>query len=411
MSKCSPVSARIRSRGWPLFLAAALFAVPARAETPKAELGCDSLPPPQEEKKIKEDARKECPVLNGQLRGYPGAEEGSVACARAHISILGARKEICAAITEAETSALKVPTANPDAKAEDKALDLVKGSAVEVHKAIVKTEDARVLLKLRSKEVEKAQEKLKAGAERQKQSATTKTAFGTSAPTPLAHYQTGLRELDRIRAKLDRYLGYADTAKENFGRTHQALLERVPGSLNDKLAVTTLNRQTSQQSMDLEAKPANDAKYIGDRAKGTALASGARIAGVSTVPGRAAAANAAGATIGALTGDTSGAATATAAQILGGTAKDSAVGGVQTVLKAVPIAGGAAATGVGAAVTVLTNPTTANEPEVAPERVVQQTANAGITYNNGIDGDRPLNVQAGKRVGDLQEQYGGASPK
>lgn len=386
-----------------LLCALALATGPVYA-APTVELGCGSLPSQQEEKKQREEFRKECPVLHTQLRGHEGSAEAAEACVRGHISVLGARREVCAAIATAQGAALAAPKAS--GTAEDQSLKLLKDSALSVHRAELKTEDARVLLKLRVKEIERAGEKLKAAMARLKnQASSTKTAVG-SATSLMGQYEKGFRELDRTRGKLNRYLDYATTAKEEFRSTHQALVAKIPGSEGDKLRLTTVTQATQKNAPEVESKPANDAKYLKDRATGTALAQGTKLAGVETTTGRAAAANTAGAVVKAVTGD-AGAATSAAAQILTGTGKDTAVGGVQTAIKAVPIVGGVAATGLGAGVTVLTNPTPVNEPEVTIEAVQKQVNSQGITYDNGIAGEKPLSYPESMRIKKLRDQYGG----
>lgn len=384
-----------------------VFALPALARgAPTVELGCASLPAPQEEKKLREEAKKECPVLHTQLRGHEGAAEAGETCVRAHISVLGARREVCSAISLAQGSALAVPKTS--GTAEDQSLKLLKDSALSVHKAELRTEDVRVLLKLRVKELEKAHEKLKSALARQKnQAATVKTAVGNS--TSLAgQYENGIREIDRTRTKVNRFLEYATTAKEEFRQTHQALVARIPGSEADKLRLTTVTQATQMDAPEVEGKPADDAKYLKDRATGTAIAQGTKLAGVESTTGRAAAANTAGAVVKAVTGD-AGAATSAAAQILTGTGKDTAVGGVQTALKAVPVVGGVAATGIGAGVTVLTTPTPVNEPEVVIEQVQKQVNSQGITYDNGVAGEKPLSYPESVRLKKLRDQYGGSA--
>jgi hypothetical protein len=359
------------------------------------------------------NAQKQCPTLHQQLRGHPGALEAAKTCVRVQVSLAGAHRELCGVI---EGSRADIATISAEAKrsqqsAEDSTIKLLQTSGVNVHKSEVKSEDVKVLLQLRGQELRRAMQSLNDYANAESKKPASRAGSPSPGSTLIANYQKGIQELKTIEKKLTGSLSAAEKVKAQFRETHRSLQALLPGAEIDKLRLTTMNQMTTKTAQELEVTGNKDAEYLGARAKGIGLSAAANASGLETSLERTAATNTAGLLLRSASGEGPGSATAAAAQILTSTAKEEITSAVSGAARALPFVGSVAGMGVGAGVSVLTSPTTANLPEVAPENFAREAQGAGIQYDDGISGPRPLGISESIRIQKLRDQYGGAPTK
>jgi hypothetical protein len=331
--------------------------------------------------KGKETALKVCPTLRTKLHGHENADLAAKVCVEGYIRVETSRLRLCKTYEYVmDTFALPTKPPEPQSGYDVDSYKRMASDATElVHNRANTGEMLNVFLKVGSSRVLDAKKALNNAASKIGDLMQRQTVPGLKERIDL--YNQAIGEFDPLEKELKEMQEFAVRLRDDFRKTAAELAELhgISAQERKKLMANnpeTLNRNLADPGSD--SHNSSDQKFIAKQTLSEVAKAGAEHTGVTGALGRTTAGSIAKTALEIGTGDFG--------SMAGGAVKDvaSTYGGqaIQAGVKIVPFVGAivapAVSSGVGAAITVMTNPTTANSDEVWLDDFMKDAGRHGI---------------------------------